>query len=54
MLLRRRDLADEVHVADVDAELERGRGHERLQLAGLQALLRVEAMLPREAAVVGT
>ena len=43
----------QVHVADVDAELQRGRGHQRLQLAGLQALLRVEPMLPREAAVVG-
>ena len=43
---------DEVHVADVDAELERGRGHERAQLPGLQPLLGVEPALAREAAVV--
>src|SRR5581483_1086317 len=49
---RRRELADEVDVADVDAELERRRGHERPQLAALQALLGREALLAREAAVV--
>ena len=43
---------DEVHVADVDAELERGRRDERAQLARLQALLGVEAPRLREAAVV--
>ena len=46
------DLDDEVHVADVDSELERGRGHQRPEPARLEALLGVEAALPREAAVV--
>ena len=50
---RRADLADEVDAADVDAELQRGGGDERLQLAVLEALLDVEAALLREAAVVG-
>ena len=50
---RRLELADEVDGADVDAELERGGGDERLHLAGLEALLEVEAALLREAAVVG-
>ena len=39
--------------ADVDAELERGGGDERLHLAGLEAALEGEAALLREAAVVG-
>ena len=37
----RRDLADEVDRADVDAEFERGGGDEDLALAGLEALLGV-------------
>ncbi|CAJ3327660.1 Uncharacterised protein [Burkholderia pseudomallei] len=49
---RRAELADELDVADVDAELERGRGDEQLEFAVLQALLGVEAMFLREAAVV--
>ena len=39
------DLADEVHVADVDAELERGGGDQRLVPALLQIRLRFEALL---------
>ena len=39
-------------VPDVDAELERGRGDERPQLAGFEPPLGVEANLAREAAVV--
>ena len=49
---RRAELADELHVADVDAELERGRGHHDLELAGLQALFGVEARFLGQAAVV--
>ena len=45
-------LADEVDVADVDAQLERGRRDQRLQLAALQTLLGVQPLLPGEAAVV--
>ncbi len=47
------DLADEVDVADVDAELERGGGDEDADLAGLEALLGVEAEVAGERAVVG-
>ena len=50
---RRADVADEVHVADVDAELQRrGRNHDR-HVARLQALLGLEPRLAGEAAVVG-
>ena len=50
---RRADLADQIHVADVDAQLQRRGGHQRPQLAALQPLFRVEALVPGEAAVVG-
>jgi hypothetical protein len=46
------DLHHQVDVADVDAELERGGGDQHLQLAGLQALLGVQAQFARQAAVV--
>ena len=49
---RRAELAHQVDLADVDAELERGGGDQRAQLAALQALLGVEARLLRHAAVV--
>ena len=49
---RRAELADELDVADVDAELERRRGDERLQLAALQPLLGVQPQLLRHAAVM--
>ena len=49
---RRSDLADEVDVADVDAELERRRRDEHLELAVLEPLLGVEPALLRHAAVV--
>ena len=39
-------------MADVDAELERRGGHERLQRAGLQPVLGVEPRLLRQAAVM--
>jgi hypothetical protein len=47
------DLADEVNVADVDAEFEGGGGDKYADLAGLETLLGVEAQLARERAVVG-
>ncbi len=47
------DLADEVDVADVDAEFERGGGDEDLDFAVLEALLGVEAEGAGERAVVG-
>ena len=49
---RRAELADQVDVADVDAELERGGRHQRLELAALEPLLGVEPLLLGEAAVV--
>lgn len=49
---RRADLADEIDVADVDAEFERRGRDEQLQFAALQALLGVEAVLLRQAAVM--
>src|SRR5690606_14447585 len=49
---RRADLADEVDVADVDAELERRRRDDGLELAGLEALLGRKAVLLRESPVV--
>ncbi len=49
---RRAELADEIDVADVDAELERGGRHQRLQLAALQPLLGVEPQLLGHAAVM--
>ena len=49
---RRADLADEIDVADVDAELERRGRDERAQFAALEALLGVEAKLLGEAAVM--
>ncbi len=50
--MRRADLADQVDVADVDAELERRGRDQRLERAGLEPVLRVEPRLLREAAVV--
>ena len=50
--VRRADLADEIDVADVDAQLERGGGDERAQRAGLEPRFRVEARLFRQAAVM--
>ena len=49
---RRAQLADQVDLADVDAELQRGGRHQRLQLAALQALLGVQPVLLGHAAVV--
>jgi hypothetical protein len=49
---RRTELADELDVADVDAELERGGCDQRAKLAAFQPLLGVEAALLGEAAMV--
>src|SRR5215471_5365511 len=49
---RRPELTDEVDLADVDAELERSGRHQRLELAVLEPLLGVEALLLGEAAVM--
>src|SRR5215831_5405215 len=49
---RRPELADEVDLADVDAELERSGRHQRLELAVLEPLLGVETLLLGEAAVM--
>ncbi len=48
----RTHLTDEVHAADVDAELERGRRDEGAKLARLQSLLGAEPLFARETAVV--
>ena len=49
---RRAELAHEIHVADVDAELERCGRHQRLELAALQPLLGGQPQLLRHAAVM--
>ena len=49
---RRAQLADEIDMADVDAELQRGGGDQRLELPRLEPLLRVEPGLLGQAAVV--
>ena len=49
---RRAQLAHQVDLADVDAQLQRGRRHQRLELAALQAPLGVQPVLLRHAAVV--
>ncbi len=50
---RRAELADQVHRADVDPQLQRGGGHQGRQLAGLEPALRLQPLLLGEAAVVG-
>ena len=50
---RRTELADQVDIADVQAQLQRGGGHQHLQLAGLELLLGLQPQLPGKAAVVG-
>jgi len=49
---RRADLAGEVHVSDVDAELQGSGRHQHLQFTALQALLRVQSAFLGEAAVM--
>ena len=49
----RSDLADEIHGADVDAELERRGGDNRLQLSGFELLFGGQPQLAGQAAVMG-
>ncbi|MNO70326.1 hypothetical protein D3C76_612050 [compost metagenome] len=49
---RRADLADQLDVADVDAQFQRRGGHQHPQAAGLEALLGVQAQFLGQAAVV--
>ena len=49
----RAQLADQIDLADVDAQLQRRRGHQHLELAGLEPLLGVQPPLLGEAAVMG-
>ena len=49
---RRLDLDDEIDGAHVDAELERRGGDERAQRAGLQQILDLDALRPRDRSVV--
>ncbi len=49
---RRSDLAHQVHGADVDAELERCRGDDGLQLSFFQSFFAGESQLARQASVV--
>src|SRR5262249_40040984 len=49
---RRADLAHEIDLADVDAELERGGRNQRPELAALETLLGIEPLLLGEAAVM--
>ncbi len=51
--LRRLDLQHQVHRAHVDAQLQRARRHQARQLARLQQLLHLRALLARQRAVVG-
>ena len=48
----RADLADQIHKADIDAQLERRGSHEHAHFASFQLAFRREAELAREAAVV--
>ena len=49
---RRADLADEIDLADVDAEFERGGCDQRFELAALETLLGVEPLLLGETAMM--
>ena len=49
---RRAELADQVHVADVEPEFQRRGRHQHLQVAPLEPLFRVQPGFAREAAVV--
>ena len=50
--MRRAELAHEVHVADVDAQLERACRHHCTNLSRLESALGVQTMRTRKAAVV--
>ena len=46
-------LADQVHLADVDTQFQRCRGHQYLEFSGLEPLLGHQPVLPGKAAMVG-
>ena len=48
----RAKLADQIHIADVDTELQRRGRHQRFEFAALQALLRGQALFLRQASVM--
>src|SRR5207302_1722190 len=50
--VRRSNLAGEIDVTDINAELQRRGGHQRLQAATLQSGFRVQPFLFRQAAVM--
>ena len=50
--LRRADIDDEIDVAPVDAEIERGRAHHRAQFAGRHRVLDLAALRDIERAVM--
>src|SRR5471030_1594451 len=50
--MRTAQLHDQLHLADVDAELERRGGHQRAQLPALETPLGIEPLLLRETAVM--
>ena len=50
---RRADLANQIHIADVDAELQGGGRHQHLQFAALQPLLGMQAPFLGKTAVMG-
>src|SRR4029077_5293917 len=49
---RRAKLADQIDIADIDAELERGSRHQRLELTAFETLLSVEPLLLGETAMM--
>ncbi len=49
---RRAELADQLHVADIDAQFQRGGGHQHPQFAAFELLLGRQSLLARQAAVV--
>ena len=49
----RSELADQVDITDIDAQLKRGGRHQHLQLAGLQPLLGIQSQLLGKRPVVG-
>ena len=50
---RRTELADEVHIADVDTQFQRRGGDQNLELAGLEPLFGLQAVFPGQASVMG-
>jgi hypothetical protein len=49
---RRAELADQIHIADIDAQLQRRGGHQHRQFAALEPLFRVQPQLLGQAAVM--